>query len=326
MKNLISFPPFALIIMLMILLPISGVGQQKIILKNADSGEDKVDENGTKYTLFKGNVWFIRGTVNIYCNEAHGYGAPDSKVKLFGNVRIIDKDVHITSKNAFYYSETQLIQLREDVVFRQSNGITVYTDFLDYNRDKKVAMYFNGGRLVDKESVLTSKRGYFNEATGMASFKSDVDGKNPEWTLTADTLQYDTRERIIYFHDKTNLVDAKGNMAEYYAGQYNTITKQSQLRTGKFETESYILEGNTIEIDDVKKLYKARGDVFLLSKTDDLIITGESAYYDQLNGITKIYDHPVMKMASAPGDTLYLSADTLLSVETENDSNEVLYA
>ena len=321
--NIVSF---VLFIMATVVLPYS-ISAQKIVLKRSDLAQSQKDAMGREYTLLKGNIWFVQGTVNIYCDEARVYKTPEGNHAIFeGNLKIVDKDVTITSRKGFYYSNNQLMQLRENVVFRQKDGITVYTDFLDYDRSKREARYFNGGRLVDQESVLTSDRGYFDEITGMASFKSKVDGKSPEWKLDSDTLQYNTRERIIYFHDKTRLVDTQGNMAEYYSGQYNTITKQSQLKTGKFETDTYVLEGNSISIDDVNKFYTARGQVFLRSKTDDLIVTGETAFYDQNRGITKIFDNPVMKRALQPGDTMYLLADTLLSVETENDSNEVLYA
>jgi lipopolysaccharide assembly outer membrane protein LptD (OstA) len=73
---------------------------------------------------------------------------------------------------------------------------TLYTDFLDYDRPTNEARYFNGGKLVDSINVLTSKKGYYNANSNLASFKKDVKVTNPDYTMTADSLQYNSKSKV----------------------------------------------------------------------------------------------------------------------------------
>ncbi len=74
---------------------------------------------------------------------------------------------------------------------------TLYTDNLDYYRNLSEARYFNGGRLVDSTNNLTSRKGYYNTRTNLASFKTKVVGVNPDYTLKSDTLRLQSKTKIV---------------------------------------------------------------------------------------------------------------------------------
>ena len=160
-----------------------------------------------------------------------------------------------------FRSETKKAELRENVVFTKLKQLTLYTEFLDYFRLKQEAQYFNGGKLVDSTNVLTSEKGYYLVNTNMASFKTNVVGKNPDYTLESDTLQYNTQTNIVYFRDRTKLTDVDGNVFNYDEGFYDTSIKRSNLSSGTIETTSYDLTGNKLFLDDIKKYYTATGEI-----------------------------------------------------------------
>ena len=300
-------------------------GQKNAKLERADNLYGGVDDKGERYNSPVGNVVFKQNETFIYCDSAIFYENTNA-IRAFGNVKITDGDsVTITSNTLYYNGETKKAELRENVVFTKLKQLTLYTEFLDYFRLKQEAQYFNGGKLVDSTNVLTSEKGYYLVNTNMASFKTNVVGKNPDYTLESDTLQYNTQTNIVYFRDRTKLTDVDGNVFNYDEGFYDTSIKRSNLSSGTIETTSYDLTGNKLFLDDIKKYYTATGDVEMISKEQDIIITGDFSYYDKLKGRAKVYGNALMKKI-LQADTMYLTADTLVAIENDDPSKKRILA
>ncbi len=299
--------------------------QKKVKLKNAKTLTGGKDASGKNFNRFIGNVIFEQNETTIYCDSAILY-KKENIVNAFGRVRIVEGDsVTITSKRLYYNGDTRKAELRDNVVFKKLNSVTLYTDFLDYDRNKQQAKYFNGGKLVDSTNVLTSKKGYYQVNTNMASFKKNVVGKSPDYTLKSDTLQYNSKTKIVYFRAYTELIDAEGNEFYYEEGEYNTGIRKSDLSQGEVETKSYLLTGNRLFLDDIRKYYSATGEVEMVSLEEDVIITGDHGIYYKNEGIAKVYGNALMKRIMAD-DTLFLSADTLMAIESNDPAKKRLLA
>jgi len=314
-------------IILIILLALASGGlhaQQKINLEEADTtyGE-RID--GVFYKKVVGNVRFVQNETIIYCDTAIHYQNAN-RIEAISNVRIVEGDsVNIVAGRLIYLGNERLAQLRNDVVFKKLGQVTLYTDFLDYDRNRQQAKYFNGGRLVDSTNVLTSEKGYYQVNSGMASFKKDVVGVNPDYTMKSDTLQYSTKTNVIYFRAPTELIDKEGNEFEYEEGQYDTRKKSSDLRLGEVETLSYFLNAQRMLLDDVSKFYIGKEYIHLVSKDENVIIEGDDGTYYKVNGIAKVYGNAVM-MRPMGEDTLYMRTDTLVAIENEDPSKEMILA
>jgi lipopolysaccharide export system protein LptA len=160
----------------------------------------------------------------------------------------------------------------------------------------------------------------------VASFKTKVVCVNPDYTLTSDTLQYNSKTRVIYFRDTTLVKGKDGKNALYKSGTYNTIQKLSVLDKGEFETPSYKMKGDQNLLDDVKKYYTSKGKVSMTSKQEKMTIYGDDGFYDKKNGISKVFGHAYVTKVDDDGDTLFLAADTLVSIENVNPKKKRLLA
>ena len=179
--------------------------------------------------------------------------------------------------------------------------------------------------MVDSTNTLISEKGYYETHTNMASFKTNVLGKNPDYTLETDTMQYNVETNIIYFRDKTRLTDTEGSVFNHESGEYNTSEKRSTFTKGILETESYELTGDKLYLDDIRRYYKANDNVFLVSKENDVIISGDIGEYWRDKQLTKIYGNALMRQIDG-ADTLFLKADTLVSIDSDIDSLKRLLA
>ncbi len=295
----------------------------KIRIQNADSLKNG-DRNGRKYTKLFGNAHFIHENTIIYCDTAYSFDKTNT-MEAIGHVKILQGDsITIIGKKLFYNGNTKLAQFRDDVVYRD-DSITIYTDFLDYDMAGKLAYYFNGGKIVDNENVLISDKGYYDTRTKFASFKDNAELTTPQAVITGDTLQYDLNADIAYFKGPTKIAKKDGTILNAYKGKYITRIEKSEIEKGVIESGDQELEGDVLDFDDLKKFYTSTGNVKLTSEKDRVIILGDFGKYWAQDSIIKIYGNAVMKKAFN-NDTLYLSADTLVSIDHPDPAKKRLLA
>jgi lipopolysaccharide export system protein LptA len=315
---------FALSILLAIV-ACSVHAQKTLKLKKADKITG-VTVNGERFDWVIGNVIFTQNQTTIYCDSAKRNKKSNS-IEAFGHVRITDGDsVTVTSRTLIYDGNKRIAHLRKNVVFNKLKTATLYTDFLDFDRAKNKANYFNGGKLVDSTNTLTSVKGYYDIRTNMASFKKDVVGESDDYTLHSDTLQYHTKTKIIYFKDKTTVKDAEGKTATYTSGFYDTRSKLSNIHKGVIETQSYNMVGESYFLDDKKLFYQAIGNVVMTSKEENMIIYGDRGDYYKSQGITKVFGNCFVAKIDNESDTLFLTADSLVSIESKDPKKKRLLA
>lgn len=297
-------------------------GQKRVKLQDAD-----VLKSGAKgEQRLIGNVVFVQNQTTIYCDSAHFFRKENS-VEAFGNVRIIDGDsVTITGSRLIYNGDTKTAKLRRNVVFTKLATATLYTDYLDYSRPANLANYFNGGKLVDSINVLTSRKGYYNVNSNLASFKKDVVVTNPDYTMYADSLQYNSRTKDIFFVTETTVINKDSSKFVYQGGKYNTLTKLSDIREGIGESQDYTIEGNEYDLDAIRNIAKVRGNVVMTSKKENLIIYGQASDYFKDKGITKVYNNAYVAKVTEDNDTLFMSADTLVSIDSKDESKKRILA
>lgn len=301
------------------------VGQNKIKLEPGAGQLQGFKKDGVSYTSVKDNVQFTHKGTRFYCDSAI-IAKKANYLEAYGHVKIIDGDsITIVADRLFYDGNTKIARMRSNVVLTQHGRMQIFTDFLDYDRNTSIASYFNNGKIVDTTNVLTSTKGYYNTRTNMASFKTNVVGKNDDYTMESDTLVYNTQTGIVYFVAPTKLTASDGDIFYHEGGQYNSKRKRSEYDIGTVETADYYLKGNNMRLDDIRGTYDVSGNVLMISKEDEIFITGEQAVYNKKTSTTKIFDRALLRMVINE-DTLFLKADTLISIDTKDNAGKRLLA
>ncbi len=302
----------------LIILPLVTFGQKKnerIQYKADELFEFR--EKGKKIRKLTGNVVFAQEGTTMYCDSSLYY-VRDNVMEAFGHVKIIDDSTVITSNTLVYDGKQKTAKLREQVIYTHGEQ-QLFTDFLDYNTDTEVANYFNGGKLKDSTNTLSSEIGYLYSKEDYAQFRTNVNLEAPDYTLKSDTLNYDTNTKIAITLGKTEITNEDGSVLHAKGGEFRTEEDQSEFVSGNIETEDYYLEGDELFFDDLNQYYKAIGNVKLRAKEEDVILYGDEGFSDKNREISKVYGHAFMKRIFEK-DTFYISADTLVSIESEYDS------
>ncbi|WP_052695038.1 OstA-like protein [Hymenobacter sp. AT01-02] len=282
--------------------------------------------NGVQIRKLIGNVGFRQGTTLLYCDSAYQY-VDRNALEAFSNVRIIQNDtITITGDRGFYDGDTRTARMTGNVTMRDPR-MTLTTQLLDYDLNRNLAYYSTGGHLQDPENTLDSQFGYYNTVSKVFSFKRNVKLVTTENKIDTDTLQYNTITKIAYFFGPTRIVGKQGNL---YAenGNYNTLTKVSNFaRNARIETPNYLLGGDKLYYNEAQQYGVATGNVSMTAKKDNIVIRGDVGKYWRVQGRAKVYGTPVMRNINDK-DTLYLAADTLVSLEGRPPKNVagVIYA
>jgi lipopolysaccharide export system protein LptA len=272
------------------------------------------------------NVQMKHQSSLIYCDSAHFY-REQNIAKLYGNVRIVDqKDpVRITSKYAEYDGNTKTAKLRDKVVFK-NESTTLYTEFLDYNRETGIADYFDGGKVIDSANVLTSKVGIYETLIEKITFREDVELVNPDYTLKTNDLIYLTTTKTSETPGITQIVSKEGNQLNALKGSYyDTTNKIFKFYEGDIETKTSIVYAETLFYDEPTKYYEGTGNVSIFNKERELEVFGDEGKYWEDKKLSKIFGNALVKKYF-DSDTLYMIADTLISQDSEKASDKYLIA
>ena len=284
-------------------------------------GDRKPD--GQKYIRLIQNVHFEHKGTIVYCDSAH-YFRKTKVLEAYGHVKIYADSVKITSDKLIYDGEARVSKLRSNVVYSSGEN-RLFTNFLDYDMTAKIANYFNDGKLVDSTNTLKSELGYFYELRDIVEFFHEVELQAPEYTLFADTLEYNRVTKVARTFGSTKILTKDSVVIDADEGEFRTVVDQTEFKDGQIETPDYYLEGEQLFFDDLRKVYRANGNVVMTAKNNDIIITGDHGVYDRRAGKSRVYGNPLMKRIMRR-DTLFLSADTMVAIESEIEHEKKVLA
>lgn len=305
-------------------MPTYGQEQDKLEYK-ADATEGGKKDGKTYYKLID-NVKFTQKSTIIYCDSAFLYDKINS-MEAYGHVRIEDLEdsVTITSDKLYYDGNGRIAELRHNVIYLD-DSIQLYTDNLDYDMTNKSATYFKGGKIIDGVNTLSSINGNYDTEGKMMTFIDSVKLITPDYSLKSDDLFYNIITKMARTNSETTIITDDGKLLKSkQRSEFDTENGTSAFLFGEVDTEKYYLKGNELFFNNQLGSYSARGDVYLLAKQDSVIITGDEAQFWQNQGLAKVFGDPLLKKPLGK-DTLYLRADTLISLDDSLEANKRLLA
>jgi len=262
----------------------------------------------------------------IYCDSAYFFRA-ENRAQLYGRVRIEDEKDPITTKSSYaeYDGNTKIAKLRKGVVFTNQKT-TLYTEYLDYNRETNIANYFDRGKVVDSVNVLTSKEGFYEINYERISFKQDVVLINPDYTLKTNDLIYLTVPKTTETQGLTNIVSKDGYTLDAQKGSfYDTQKKQFRFYDGIVENEESRVKAEELFYDELESYYEGKKDLRVYNKERKLEVFGDQGKYWENKKHSEVFGNALVRRYFDT-DTLFLVADTLISIDNKEDSINYLLA
>jgi lipopolysaccharide export system protein LptA len=272
----------------------------------------------------KGNVEFEHANATMFCDSAYFY-TDKNQIDAFGNVNLHQGDtLHLYGETLNYDGNSKVAKMR-DKVRLLDRDMVLTTDYLDFEISKDIGYYINGGKIVNKENTLTSTTGHYYAKQKTFYFRKKVVITNPDYQIKSDTLKYNTATRIAFFLGPTDII-SKENYIYCENGWYNTATDISQFNKNAYlKSDKKLLKGDSLYYERNTGIGKAFNNIELIDSAQQVIITGNKAFYQERPEHAMITDKAVLMMYTKK-DTLFIHADTLKSVADSVNKEKTIRA
>lgn len=271
-------------------------------------------------TILNGKVHFTHQGARLYCDSAYFYEASNS-FEAFGHVRMYQGDtLSLVSDYAYYDGNEQMARARYNVVLKHRKTV-LYTDSLDFDRIYDNAYFFEGGKMIDGNTTLTSDWGEYNTKTKMSVFNYDVKMKNPEFFLTTDTLYYDNHNSMAHIVGPSDITSGANHIYSEL-GFYDTKLERARLMNRSVLTNGgKMLVGDSVYYDSKMGFSQAFYDVVYVDSVNRNKLTGNYGEYYENTGYAMCTDSAVA-IDFSQGDSLFMHADTfkVVTFNIETDS------
>jgi len=272
-------------------------------------------------TILNGKVHFTHAGARLYCDSAYFYEASNS-FEAFGHVKMYQGDtLSLISDYAYYDGNEQIARARYNVILK-NRKTTLYTDSLDFDRLYDNAYFFEGGKMVDGNTTLTSDWGEYNTKSKMSVFNFDVKMKSPKFFLTTDTLYYDNAISMAHIVGPSDITSGDSHIYSEQ-GFYDTKNEQARLMNRSvLNNKGKTMIGDSVWYDSKQGVSKAFRDVVYVDSVNKNKLTGNYCEYYENTGYALCTDSAVA-IDFSQGDSLYMHADTFKVVTFNIDTDSI---
>lgn len=271
----------------------------------------KVNDS-TQLQILAGDVKLKQGATLFYSDSC----VIDNSNNIFeawGHVHINDSDTtNVYSNHLRYLIDKKTAFLDGGVTLTDGKG-TLTTPDLEYNVNTKIGIYKHGGKVINNNSVLTSREGYYYTDLKDVYFKNKVELKDPAYTIISDSLLYNTESQTTRFIAETFIKDSSGRTIQTKEGFYNKQTGKAEFGLRPtIQDGATSITGNRIALDDSSHTSEAIGNVVVRDSVQGTTILAGKVFRNNKTQSILATNKPLM-IVKQENDSLYITADTLFS-------------
>lgn len=266
--------------------PVQDTSQYIEVLPGTKRLTFKTINDSTRLTIAVGNVRLKQGNSYMYCDSC----VLNNKTNIldaWGRVHIRNNDsIDVYSNYLHYDGKTKKANLKGAVSLTDGKG-KLTTPSLDYDLNTDIGVYKNTGKVYNKNTVLTSKEGYYYAAVKDVYFVKNVVLIDKDYHIKTDSLLYNTQSQITRFITYTEIRNGK-RLIKTTDGNYNLQTGKAEF--GKRPTlidKGTLLIADHVFHNDSTKISFAEGKVYLYDSTNKTLLRANKLARDEINFINQ---------------------------------------
>jgi lipopolysaccharide export system protein LptA len=311
-----------------VILPQQLSAQDKKQIEIVQAGSlEGVKVNGVEVRRLIGDVIFKQEDTYMYCDSAFFYEITNS-IDAYGTIRIEGPKVKLYGDVLHYNGNLSKADITGKTVRLTDGKMDLTTTAMQYDLEKDIGEYQTGGKVVDKDNVLTSKKGYYYSNDRIVFFKDSVVLTNPKYVMKSDTLKYNTSNSTAYFFGPTHINSTGTDSSHIYCedGWYNTETEKSRFTKNAYiESKVNRISGDSLLYDRITRIGRAWSHVALTDTVEKIIISGDYAYLNELSGNSFVTGSSLLTKAFET-DSLFMHADTLFATQDTATKQKTYFA
>ena len=255
----------------------------------------------------------LQSDKTLFFTDSLAMNHKDNYIEAFGHVHINDKDsTDIYSDYMKYFVDTKNIIFQKNVQLNDGKG-TLSTDELHYDMNMHIGDYYNGGKVVNKNTTVTSREGTYYADTKDVYFKKNVKLVDPAYDLTADSLLYNSEQQLATFITNTFIRDSSGRTIKTREGFYDLKNHRAQFGkrptiTDKGET----ITADNIHFDDSTGISTAQGNAVFRDTVQNLTLISNLMIANKKTNSFLATQKPLI-ILKQDKDSIYITGDTVYS-------------
>jgi lipopolysaccharide export system protein LptA len=286
------------------------------VLQILDVGNKRLEHrqlpDGTVLDILAGNVRLKHGST-YFSTDSCVLNANGHVFEAFGHVYINDSDTtKIWSNYLRYMTDTKMAHLTGNVKLSDGHA-TLTTSTLDYDVANKIGTYKNGGRVVNRKTVLTSGEGMYYADLRDFYFRNNVVLKDPAYTLRSDSLLYNTETQMARFIASTYIKDSSGRVIRTKEGYYDVRAGRAEFsQRTTIQDKSLFVSGDKLASDNATGIMQIQGNGVMIDTAKGINLLANKIFIDRKRDALLATQKPVMTIKQK-NDSFFIAADTLFS-------------
>ena len=276
-----------------------------------------VDVEGGRFRKVVGPARFLHNDTYLLCDTAY-WNVETNIIDAWGNVSILQDETVLTSDKLVYLVDQDLAQFRGSVVqLTDKDHNTLRTRHLDYNTKDSVAVFMNGGAMMDKDGqIIESRNGTYDSKISTFTFENDVNMFTDSIFVRTRDLKYESDLNLATFGRSTNAWK-DDNMLSSEKGWYDR-GRELFLFMDDVHVMSTDQEGwcDSLYFDRMSSGVELLGNAQVTDTTRNVFaLAGRIEYVDSVSRVTLTRKPAVItqtEMEDGTVDTVYLGAERLV--------------
>jgi lipopolysaccharide export system protein LptA len=295
--------------------------KKRIEIENSDTVDILKDPvTGKDIHHLRGNVRMHDNKIKMWCDSALYFPDKD-QVTAYSKIHIEQGDtLNLYGDYLFYDGKSGMAFVKTNVVMIDKET-HLYTDSIHYDVNTRVAKYTERGRITNAKNTLTSIIGVLYASENLFHFKDSVKIVNPEYVMTADTMDYNTISEIAYFTGPTEL---NGDSLYLYCekGWYDTKKEVTSLwKNAMIDNRKQIIHGDSLFFNDSTGFGESFRNVVIEDTINKIAVKGNYAWYYKQPEKFMVTNRAVFIQISKK-DSLFLHGDTIKSITLSDSSRK----
>lgn len=268
--------------------------------------------DSTTLQILVGKVRLKQGTSLFFCDSCVVNNS-NKTFEAWGNVHINDSDTaNVYASHLRYLINKKIAYLDGGVKLTDGKG-TLTTPDLEYDMTTNIGTYTHGGKVINENSVLTSKEGLYYADLRDVYFKHNVELKDPAYFIKTDSLLYNTASQTTRFIAQTFIRDSSGRTVETKDGFYNLGTGKAEFGQNPIIHDGpRIYKAIRMAFDDSAGTSQLVGNAIVVDTAQGTTILAGIILNDRKNDKTLATNKPLM-IVKQENDSIYIAADTLFT-------------
>ncbi|MBR9922274.1 MAG: hypothetical protein GYB31_15660 [Bacteroidetes bacterium] len=320
-----------------------------VIIQQGDSISvfaDSLFYNGAdKIADLYGNVVLVNGNNKLF-TETLNYDLNTKTATYHDGALLTDDTTQLRSKHGYYFVGEDMAFFKDSVVVVDPE-FELKSDTLQYQTREKVVTFLGPTLITQNDARIFCESGNYFLGTSTAVFRGNAQYRTEETLAEADVIRYEGDSKTVYLDGnavfeedgKTAKADLirydEANDVAYLEGNASYIDEEQNIAAdsitydrandlyatrgrGVISNPPQILEADLVDYDKTTGLGIATGNVIWRDTSAALTIICNQANYDESSNYLKATGgrngRPLL-ISEVEGDSLFMSADTLVSLE-----------